>query len=173
MPGPATPANLRTAAKLQPIGTALGMCLPPVAPGGEASTTEAILQMPVEARARHLTETRDLLRALSTIRDDAKERMHELQIKFREQHRLQRSQPQGAQVIVQVIVSLKADLSNMVQDVASAAKDIRDLSAILSQLKKSEKAWQEFGLAGVCAECEQTFQGRICLHAHQQLPLPL
>ena len=120
----------------------------------EDSTTVSVLKLLVEERARQLSETRDMLRALSTMRDDAQERSLDIQNQLKEQQGLLKSQPQFAQAIQQEIVALKRDLNDSISDASNAARQTREQSVLLATINKSEKAWHMAALAGTCAVCE-------------------
>ena len=94
------------------------------------------------------------MRALGTIRSDAKDRLEELQGEIGDQNALLRTNPSTAAQVAQEIKFLKSDITSMVQDIVNATKQTLELTALPSKLKASERVWHASGMVGVYAKCD-------------------
>ena len=68
---------------------------------------------------------------------------------------LLKAKPQHAQQVQREVMMLRKDLAESREDASNAARQTQDRTALLAQVKKSEKVWQRDALAGRCSMCDE------------------
>ena len=114
----------------------------------------SLLSMMLKERNREMVEVRGLLRACTTMWEDATQRAADSQLQMKEQLRLSQ-QPENMGEIARLgIAVFKKEISEANADALVASRQMRERAALLTKLKLSQAAWQEDGAAGRCAVCE-------------------
>ena len=111
--------------------------------------------MLLNERARELSDVRGMLRAVTLMWDDAKERATDIQIQFKEQLRMSQMPGSQGEYIQAEIVVLKKELAEAKADALTASRQAQERAAFLAKLRLSQEAWQDEALAGRCATCEE------------------